>query len=204
MVTGTFGGSDFVHSLLGEASDKLSSASISELNTKISTAQQQSHGSGGGPFGSGGGGGAGGNLMSLLGQIPNFGSGGGSSGFGNVSRDIEEVSRGPAVDPNQMSPQEMYQNLWRILSIRDRVMKGIESTMEKIPGLNSLVDAIGNALSVFIFSMIEPFAKPLIQQALSGLKTGSALVIKDADQFEVFNNPNASDPTHSMLSKDHL
>jgi hypothetical protein len=24
------------------------------------------------------------------------------------------------------------------------------------------------------------------------------------DQYEVFNNPNASDPTHSLLAKDHF
>jgi Heterokaryon incompatibility protein Het-C len=133
LVTGTFGGSDFIHSLLGEASDKLSSASISELQTKVTASKQNAGGSAG-------------SLLSLMNKVPS-----GAFGDGSVNRDIEQLSRGPMVDPNQISPQEMYQNLWKILSIRDRVMKGIEQTMEKIPGLNSLLESISNAVSTFVF-----------------------------------------------------
>ncbi|KAE8205473.1 hypothetical protein CF327_g7645 [Tilletia walkeri] len=39
---------------------------------------------------------------------------------------------------------------------------------------------------------------------MGGLQTGSAQISKQEEQFEVFNDPNASDPTHSMLSKDHF
>ncbi|KAE8219315.1 hypothetical protein CF326_g8984 [Tilletia indica] len=83
-------------------------------------------------------------------------------------------------------------------------MKGIEQTIEKIPGLGGLLESISNAISVFIFTTLEPYLKPLVTQAMGGLQTGSAQVIKQEDQLEVFNDPNASDPTHSMLSKDHF
>jgi len=43
-----------------------------------------------------------------------------------------------------------------------------------------------------------------MQSATSQLQSGSAAVIDKQDQYEVFNNPNASDPTHSLLSKDHF
>lgn len=39
---------------------------------------------------------------------------------------------------------------------------------------------------------------------MSGLHATSGAVVSGADQYEVFNNPNASNPTHSQLSKDHF
>ncbi|KAK0548530.1 hypothetical protein OC845_003543 [Tilletia horrida] len=197
LVTGTFGSADFIHSLLGEAQDHLSEASISDLSKAVNNARSSQGGSRG--IGESGGS-AFGNLMSLLNKVP-----GGPDG--SVSRDIEDLSRAPAGGPGaveNMSPEEMYQNLWKILSLRDRIMKSIEQTIEKIPGLGSLLESISNAISVFIFSTLEPYLKPLVSQAMGGLSTTSAQVIKKEDQFEVFNDPNASDPTHSMLSKDHF
>ena len=38
LVTGSFGGADFMHSLLGEASDHISSASVSDLNKQMNKA----------------------------------------------------------------------------------------------------------------------------------------------------------------------
>lgn len=103
-----------------------------------------------------------------------------------------------------MDPQEIYRNLFRILSFRDSVMMTIERTMERIPGLNSLVEKISNSVSVFVFTLLEPYVQPIVRQALGGLQMSSAQVINNEDQFQVFNDPNASDPTHSMLSKDHF
>lgn len=40
--------------------------------------------------------------------------------------------------------------------------------------------------------------------ATGTLQNGSAAVINNQDQYEVFNNPHADDPTHSLLSKDHF
>jgi hypothetical protein len=170
--------------MLGEAQDHLSQASVSDLYGAVEQAKSQSSN----PVG---------NLMGLLSKVP-----GGSSNA--VTRDAEDLSRGPTQDVNTMSPQEIYKNLFRILTFRDNVMMWIETTMEKIPGLSSLIEKISNSLSVFVFTLIEPYVQPLIKQALGGLKMGSSQVINQEDQYEVFNNPNASDPTHSMLSKDHL
>src|SRR5436309_13828925 len=38
LVTGTFGGTDFIHSLLGEATDKISQVSLIDLNSAVSDA----------------------------------------------------------------------------------------------------------------------------------------------------------------------
>ncbi|EPQ30443.1 uncharacterized protein PFL1_01969 [Pseudozyma flocculosa PF-1] len=188
LVTGTFGSADFIHSLLGEAQDHLSEASISDLSKAIDSAKTKSTGSQRSP------------LQDLLGTLTKIPGAGGDG----VSRDLEDVSRGPSRDPAQMSPKEIYANMWKILELRDRIAKSIETTIEKIPGLSALVEKLTNELNIFVFTLIEPYAKPIMQQGMSALHIGSATVINKEDQFEVFTNPNASDPTHSMLSKDHF
>jgi hypothetical protein len=70
--------------------------------------------------------------------------------------------------------------------------------------MSALVEKITNSLSVFVLSLLEPFVKPLVQQAMGGLHQTSAAVVSGEDQQEVYENPNASDPTHSQLSKDHF
>jgi hypothetical protein len=186
IVTGTFGGSDFMHSMLGEAQDHLSQASVSDLYGAVNQAKAKSRGNN--PVG---------DLVGLLSKVP-----GGASN--PMTRDAEDLSRGPGQDVTTMSPQEIYKNLFRILTFRDNCMMWIEQTIEKIPGLSSLVEKISNSISVFVLTLIEPYVQPLVKQALGGLQMGSSEVINQEDQFEVFNNPNASDPTHSMLSKDHF
>jgi hypothetical protein len=59
-------------------------------------------------------------------------------------------------------------------------------------------------ITVFIFQMLEPYLKPLMKTATTQLATSSAAVINKLDQYEVFHDALASDPTHSILSKDHF
>jgi hypothetical protein len=61
-----------------------------------------------------------------------------------------------------------------------------------------------DSISIFVFTTLEPFLKPLLKTATSGLSSVSGEVIDSHDQYEVFNDPRASDPTHSFLSKDHF
>lgn len=144
LVTGSFGGQDFIHSLLGEASDHLSSASISDLAKSVGDAKQKQ------ALGS-----ALSQLMGFLGSIPGMSDSG-------VRRDAENLSRGPSKDPAMMSPQEMYADLFRMLSFHDRVMKSIEQTIEKIPGLSSLIENVSNSIAAFTMTLIEPFIGPLM------------------------------------------
>jgi hypothetical protein len=43
-----------------------------------------------------------------------------------------------------------------------------------------------------------------MQSATGTLHSGSAAVINKQEQYEVFDNAYADDPTHSLLSKDHF
>ncbi|KAI0308086.1 heterokaryon incompatibility Het-C [Multifurca ochricompacta] len=44
----------------------------------------------------------------------------------------------------------------------------------------------------------------ILSEATSTLGEGSKGVIDSADQYEVFDNLHASDPSHRLLSKDHF
>ncbi|KAF7325801.1 hypothetical protein MKEN_00430700 [Mycena kentingensis (nom. inval.)] len=195
LVTGTFGGDDFLHSLLGEAGDHLSQASVSDLNKELDKAHASSTRSGPGGSGS--------TVRELLGSIP------GSSGS-EISRDMDNIERiraGPGAGgkrPEDMSPQELHAVLWQVLTFRDSVAKKISKTIEKIPGLGPLIEKIMDGVAVFVFTTLEPFLRPLMKTATSQLSSASAEAINSHDQYQVFNDPYASDPTHSFLSKDHF
>ncbi|KAF8965033.1 heterokaryon incompatibility protein Het-C-domain-containing protein [Flammula alnicola] len=201
IVTGSFGSSDFIHSLLGEASDHLSSASVTDLNKELDKARSkslsQTRGPGGPPVNPADA------LRDLFFTLPG-GTGGG------MSRDLDNIERiraGPAAGgkrPEDMSPQELHAVLWQVLTFRDSVVKSISQTIEKIPGLGPLIEKIMDSISVFVFTTLEPFLKPILKNATAGLQLVSGEVIDNHDQYEVFNDPRASDPTHSFLSKDHF
>ncbi|PPR00750.1 hypothetical protein CVT24_000775 [Panaeolus cyanescens] len=201
LVTGSFGSSDFIHSLLGEATDHLSEASVTDLNKELEKARSKSmsntRGPGGPPISPADA------LRELFFTLP------GGAG-GELSRDLDNIERiraGPAAggkNPEDMSPQELHSVLWQVLTFRDSVAKKISKTIEKIPGLGSLIEKLMDGISVFVFTTLEPFLKPILKSATSGLQSASGEVIDTHDQYEVFNDPRASDPTHSFLSKDHF
>jgi hypothetical protein len=114
LVTGTFGGADFIHSLMGEATDHLSEASVSDLSRTMANARSSSEGQS--------------NSSSTLRQLFFDLPGGGGQ---EMSRDMDEINNMRAgqpggVDPANMSPQELHATIWKILSFRDSVMKKIE------------------------------------------------------------------------------
>ncbi|KAJ7158220.1 heterokaryon incompatibility protein Het-C-domain-containing protein [Mycena crocata] len=197
LVTGTFGGSDFTHSLLGEAGDHLSQASVSDLNKELDKARSTSTSR------SGPGSDSGSVLRELLFKLP----GGSGSEMSREMDSIERIRAGPSQGgkrPEDMSPQELHAVLWQVLSFRDSVAKKISKTIEKIPGLGPLIEKIMDGISVFVFTTLEPFLKPLLKTATTSLASVAGDVIDNHDQYEVFNDPRASDPTHSFLSKDHF
>lgn len=146
IVTGTFGGSDFIHSLLGEATDHLSEASVSDLTKSIEQAKRDPSA------------GSSRTLTSLLFDLP------GASDDGQLSRsmgDVEQIrQRAGAGGIENMSPQELHATLWQILEFRDGVMKKIENTLDRIPGLGALVEKLTNSLNVFVLTTLEPCESP--------------------------------------------
>ncbi|KAF8483477.1 Het-C-domain-containing protein [Russula ochroleuca] len=194
LVTGTFGSSDFLHSLLGEANDHLSEASVSDLNKAMTSARSRSESGGSSPIDT---------LRDLLFKLP----GGTGTEITREMEGVQQIRDAPAYGgkpPEQMSPQELHSVLWQVLSFRDSVAKKIENTIEKIPGLGPLIEKITDSISVYVLTTLEPFMRPILTTATTQLMAASGEVINTHDQYEVFDNPQASDPSHSYLSKDHF
>ncbi|KAJ7201281.1 Het-C-domain-containing protein [Mycena pura] len=187
LVTGTFGGADFLHSLMGEAGDKLSQASVTDLASKMNDAQ---HGDASNIS----------TLKSILSKLP---IGGGDDKMAEGEQ-LHAEAKAYNFDPDNIAPPEVQQKLMQLLRWRDGVMRSILEKIEMIPGLSELMDQLSNALNAYVYTVIAPWVTPILQQATSVLGEGSKAVIDTVDQYEVFDNPRASDPSHSLLSKDHF
>ncbi|EAW14442.1 Het-C domain-containing protein [Aspergillus clavatus NRRL 1] len=103
-------------------------------------------------------------------------------------------------------PSKTVSQIYPILEFRDNVVRKLSAIIEKIPGLESLVEKISETLTVFVMSLLAPFIRPIINAASKSLQTGSSGVIEASGehQFEPWTDPHCTDPTHSMLSKDHF
>ncbi|KAG8965532.1 hypothetical protein FRC03_000442, partial [Tulasnella sp. 419] len=189
LVTGTFGGADFLHSLLGEGQDKFSQSSVSDLAARMEQAKQDE----GGKLST---------LQALISQIPASGSGASPQEQMQKGEEIKQSQLN--LDPDKIAPEDLQKRLWDILVWRDNLMRDISNVVEHIPGLSGLLDKISLALMEYVFTTVEPWLTPLLKRVTGALKEGSEAIISLDDQFRVFNDPNASDPSHSLLSKDHF
>lgn len=109
------------------------------------------------------------------------------------------------MSPN-FDPQATVAKIYPILEFRDKVVRAISNVVSKIPGLESLIEKITERLTIFVLSLLAPFIQPIINAASQQLKQGSSSVIEASGkhQFEPWTDPYCTDPTHSLLSKDHF
>ncbi|KAL9640995.1 MAG: hypothetical protein Q9204_000436 [Flavoplaca sp. TL-2023a] len=198
-VTGTFGGVDFLHSVMGEVSDKATQSEIEELQGTI---QSQS----------------GGNntsiLQDLLNQVPS-GLFGGKDEAGKAN-ELQMNAQAAQMQNTHITPrepeawtrqlEETQKQIYPILEWHDEMMQSITETIEKIPILPDLIEQLQEQLNVFVFGLLAPFVLPIINQVKTELNTGSSEIIQSSKdkQLIVFHDDYSSDPTHSMLSKDHF
>ncbi|KAL1877544.1 hypothetical protein VTK73DRAFT_8602 [Phialemonium thermophilum] len=223
IVTGTFGGVDFLHSVLGEATDHFTQSEVDEVNIALKNAEvgTLSRGGAGGPnapgerglFGSGSGSG-GQDFISLIGQLPSIGGGFASQAralqAASAAKEQENATRGnanivPGMSPD-FDPVKVAGQIYPILEFRDKIVKSINSVIAKIPGLEKLIEHISETLTAFVLGLLAPFVRPIINAVSKTLKDGSSGVISASanSQFEPWKDPHCTNPTHSMLSKDHF
>ncbi|GAB7338714.1 hypothetical protein MBLNU457_5432t1 [Dothideomycetes sp. NU457] len=251
LVTGTFGGVDFLHSVLGEASDHVTQSEVDEATKALDDASNQSGSSAD-------------NLIGLLSKVPGTGNLGqqardleadsnaqarANSNFDRGIQDDYSSSRGVESDysdsrgfnpaqligsflgggggqsgqssrPGQSAgqsgqsiqqlatsdPEQIVKKIYPILLFRDNVVRTINGIVSKIPGLESIVEKITETVTLFVMRLLAPYVMPLISLASQGLKQGSGAVVQSSanQQYLVFDDPHCTDPTHSMLSKDHF
>jgi hypothetical protein len=199
LVTGTFGAVDFLHSVLGEATDHFTQTEVDEMDLALKGAEQAQAGGGGqrGLFDSSQ------NFASLLSQVPGMGG-----GLADTARDLQAQSAAqeyenetaktrvntsfmgppgtsegaagpgiPGMSPD-FDPIKTAKQIYPILEFRDKVVKAINATIAKIPGLEALVEKISETLSLFILSLLAPFVRPIIEAVSASLKKGSSTVVE--------------------------
>lgn len=102
--------------------------------------------------------------------------------------------------------QNIFRQIMPVLEWHDNIVKKINNAIDKIPVLPKIMEQLGDQMSIFIFSIIAPLILPVIKQIRNEMKTGSDALIESSEkeQFVVFHDDNSTDPTHSMLAKDHF
>ena len=68
------------------------------------------------------------------------------------------------------------------------------------------MEKISETLTLFVLSLLAPYIRPIINAVSTQLKAGSGGIIDASGkhQYEPWTDAHCSDPTHSMLSKDHF
>lgn len=200
LVTGTFGGVDFLHSVCGEFDDKATQSEIEELEGTLTQYQNGNQDNS--------------VLQDLLNKIPD-GVFGGKDEAGKAD-ELKQNAAAHQMQNTRISPRQpeewtnylndVQKQIYPIIEWHDEVMQSITETIEKIPILPDLIESLQEEVNKFVFSLLAPYLLPIINQVKNELNTGSNEIIQSSKdkQHIVFNDDNSTDPTHSMLSKDHF
>lgn len=198
IVTGTFGGVDFLHSVLGELGDKAKQSELQQLEGTLSSSQLSDTSV----------------LKELLNKLPPGILGGDDKA--NKADELQANAQAASMQSLNISPKEpeeftrqvneLVKEIYPILEFHDGIVKSISQTIDNIPVLPELVEQITTQVSLFVFQLLSPIVVPIIKQVKNELSTGSEEIINSskAKQHIVFSDDNGTDPTHSMLSKDHF
>ncbi|KAF2127954.1 Het-C-domain-containing protein [Dothidotthia symphoricarpi CBS 119687] len=199
IVTGTFGGVDFLHSVCGEITDKTTQSELQELEGAITDADRKQNKS---------------QIKELLAKLPD-GIFGGKDEAGKAD-ELESNASAAAMNNLHVTPLEpeaftqqageLVKQIYPIMEFHDEIMQAITEFIEKIPVIPDLIEEVQSQITIFVFSLLAPYVLPILNQVKAELETGSSEVIASSreKQYIVFNDDRSSDPTHSMLSKDHF
>ncbi|KAK3498249.1 heterokaryon incompatibility protein Het-C-domain-containing protein [Neurospora crassa] len=197
VVTGTFGGVDFLHSVTGELSDKVTQSEIEDLEGTLKAGRNGDTSL----------------LRDLLDMIPDGLIGGDKK---NKIDEIQENAANSQLENMSVSPrepeeftvyvQQVYRQVMPVIEFHDDLLQTISKAIEKIPVLPKIIEQLEEQLSLFVFQIIAPVIIPLIDQVKNELATGSTEIINSSknEQLVVFDDDSCTDPTHSMLAKDHF
>lgn len=199
IVTGTFGGVDFLHSVMGEFNDKATQSELEELEGAIGHAQNSDTSL----------------LKNILNKIPPgvFGS---DTDQGKKADELQANSNAAQMQNMHITPKEpeeftkqinqIMKEIYPIIEFHDNIMQSISNAIDKIPVLPDLIEQLQDQVNLFVFSLLAPYIMPIISQVKNELHTGSSEVIKSSrdHQMAVFQDDSDTNPTHSMLSKDHF
>ena len=151
-------------------------------------------------------------LRDLLDKIPDGLIGGKKDQLEDIQQNaqaaqVETLSISPR-DPEEVTQyaQQVFAQIMPAIQFHDELLQDISRAINKVPILPKIIEQLEEQLSLWVFSIIAPFVIPLIEQIKNELQTGSSEIIESSkrEQHIVFEDDDCSDPTHSMLSKDHF
>lgn len=185
---------------MGEFSDKATQSEIQELEGTMENFQRQGE--------------AKSVVQDLLSKIPDSLFGGKDEA--GKADELQQNAQAAQMSNAKITPREpeewanyindVQKQIYPIIEWHDEIMKSITEAIDQIPVLPELIEQIQEQINIFVFSLLAPFVLPIIKQVKSELATGSSEIIKSSQEQQhiVFNDDDCSDPTHSMLSKDHF
>lgn len=152
-------------------------------------------------------------LRDLLDKIPD-----GLLGGSDKSKldDIQQDAQAAQMENVAVSPREpeeftnyintVFKQIMPAIEFHDELLKNISEAISKVPVLPKIVEQLEEQMSIFVFQIIAPFIIPVIDQIKNELATGATEIIKSSEneQHVVFEDDDSTDPTHSMLAKDHF
>lgn len=153
-------------------------------------------------------------LRDLLDKIPDGLIGGGDKK--SKIDDLQSNAQAAQMENVSVSPREpeeftmyinnVFRQIMPAIEFHDSLLQDISKAIEKIPVLPKIIEQLEEQLSMFVFQVIAPFIIPVIDQIKNELATGATEIIESSknEQHIVFENDDSTDPTHSMLSKDHF
>lgn len=153
-------------------------------------------------------------LRDLLDKIPD-GLFGGDDKKAKME-EIEHNSQAAQMETMSVSPREpeeftmyikqVFNQVMPAIQFHDEILQNISQAISQIPVLPKIIEQLEEQLSLFVFSQIAPFVIPVIDQIKNELATGATEIIESSknEQHIVFEDDYSTDPTHSMLSKDHF
>jgi hypothetical protein len=197
---------------LGEATDHFAQTEVEQMDIALKEAEAQNKASGDGSRDASGSGQLA-SMTNMLSSIPGAGDLSRQAQSLQAKSDAQERDAATQGDrPSQnipgtnIDPMKTVAQIYPILEFRDKVVKVIDTTIEKIPGLEALVEKITETLTLFVLSLLAPYIRPIIDAVSKQLKAGSGEVIDASGkhQYEPWTDQHCSDPTHSLLSKDHF
>lgn len=201
VVTGTFGEKDFLHSVLGELTDwatqvKIKSLGMGQHNTNTtSSSSSASH------------------LFALFQRFPGQLDGEDEE---EAMEAFEEQGFRAAAEYRDVSPRDpsrwqsflahAKQTIVPIMAWNDHVRQQTRDLARRATLAPDTLDTLRLETSSFILAVLSPWILPIMRHVRAGLEAASREIIAHdkQQQLRVFFDDTASDPTHSMLAKDHF
>ncbi|KAG8858283.1 hypothetical protein FRB96_005414 [Tulasnella sp. 330] len=135
-----------------------------------------------------------------------------------VARDMSSLHRHlsqmissatPSQNPIQMASNEMHKAITKLTSLQTNVeaklMEGTKHVVDDLVHVRDSMESLRDNLSVYVLKALQPLMTPLISILTQNIyKIMNEVLISSADEWEVFNNTQSTNPTHSLLSKDHF